>query len=51
MCNRGNVVQDELHYPWGQEWTMVGTLDEERFLCLHGDAGSLARVVVDGTIR
>ncbi|MGH9325640.1 MAG: RHS repeat domain-containing protein, partial [Terriglobia bacterium] len=35
----GNVVQDELHYPWGQEWTMVGTLDEERFARLeHRDA-------------
>ena len=31
----GAVVQDELHYPWGQEWTMVGTLEEERFALLQ----------------
>jgi RHS repeat-associated protein len=31
----GNVVQDELHYPWGQEWTMVGTMEEERFARLN----------------
>jgi len=35
----GNVVQDELHYPWGQEWTLAGTLEEERFAQLrHRDA-------------
>jgi hypothetical protein len=27
----GAVVQDELHYPWGEESTMKGTLTEERF--------------------
>jgi len=31
----GNVVQDELHYPWGQEWTMKGTMEEERFAMLQ----------------
>ncbi len=31
----GNVVQDELHYPWGQEWTRVGTMEEERFARLN----------------
>jgi RHS repeat-associated protein len=35
----GAVVQDELHYPWGQEWTMQGTMEEERFASLqHRDA-------------
>jgi RHS repeat-associated protein len=24
-----------LHYPWGQEWTMVGTMEEERFARLN----------------
>ena len=29
----------ELHYPWGQEWTLAGTLEEERFAQLrHRDA-------------
>jgi RHS repeat-associated protein len=27
----GNVAQDELHYPWGQQWSMSGTQQEERF--------------------
>ncbi len=31
----GAIVQDELHYPWGQEWTMAGTMTEERFASLH----------------
>ncbi|MGH9397774.1 MAG: RHS repeat-associated core domain-containing protein, partial [Terriglobia bacterium] len=31
----GAVVQDELHYPWGQVWTMAGTQQEERFASLH----------------
>lgn len=31
----GNVVQDELHYPWGEEWTMKGTMMEERYASLH----------------
>jgi RHS repeat-associated protein len=34
-AENGNVVQDELHYPWGQEWTMVGTMEEERFARLN----------------
>jgi len=29
--NTGTVAQDELHYPWGQQWTMAGTQQEERF--------------------
>src|SRR5579875_411612 len=33
------MQQDELHYPWGQEWTLAGTLEEERFAQLrHRDA-------------
>jgi RHS repeat-associated protein len=31
----GAVVQDELHYPWGQPWVLVGALEEERFARLH----------------
>jgi RHS repeat-associated protein len=31
----GAVVQDELHYPWGQEWAVQGTLTEERYAGLH----------------
>ncbi len=31
----GAMAQDELHYPWGQEWAMVGTLQEERFARLR----------------
>jgi len=27
----GAVIQDELHYPWGQTWTLAGTSHEERF--------------------
>ncbi len=35
----GAMAQDELHYPWGQEWAMVGTLQEERFARLrHRDS-------------
>jgi RHS repeat-associated protein len=35
----GAIVQDELHYPWGQEWTMQGTVEEERFASLqHRDS-------------
>jgi RHS repeat-associated protein len=35
----GAVVQDELHYPWGEEWTMQGTMEEERFASLqHRDS-------------
>ncbi|HEV2498285.1 MAG TPA: RHS repeat-associated core domain-containing protein [Terriglobia bacterium] len=39
--NTGTVVQDELHYPWGQVWTSAGSMVEERFASLqHRDAGS-----------
>ncbi len=31
----GSVVQDQLHYPWGQDWAMVGTMQEERFARLR----------------
>jgi RHS repeat-associated protein len=35
----GAVVQDELHYPWGQEWAMQGAMEEERFASLqHRDS-------------
>jgi RHS repeat-associated protein len=35
----GAIVQDELHYPWGQEWTMQGTVEQERFASLqHRDS-------------
>ena len=27
----GAVVQDQLYYPWGQEWQMVGAAQEKRF--------------------
>jgi hypothetical protein len=27
----GAVAQDELHYPWGQQWQLAGTAVEERF--------------------
>src|SRR2546425_5263693 len=30
----GVVVQDALYYPWGQRWTYVGTLWDERFASL-----------------
>src|SRR5207248_704308 len=34
----GGVVQDQLFYPWGQEWQMVGTVQEKRFASLgHRD--------------
>ncbi len=35
----GAMAQDELHYPWGQQWSMVGTSQEERFAKLrHRDS-------------
>src|SRR2546425_11117555 len=30
----GAVIQDALYYPWGQRWTYVGTLWDERFASL-----------------
>src|SRR5487761_175013 len=34
----GAVAQDEIHYPWGEEWAMAGTAEEERFARLgHRD--------------
>jgi RHS repeat-associated protein len=27
----GSVAQDELHYPWGQQWQLAGSQVEERF--------------------
>gem|GEM_PF-6524915 len=34
----GAVAQDEIYYPWGQEWAMSGTYQEERFARLgHRD--------------
>lgn len=33
--NTGTVIQDELHYPWGQVWTTVGSSIEERFASLQ----------------
>jgi RHS repeat-associated protein len=34
----GAVVQDQLYYPWGQAWQMVGTSQEKRFAQLgHRD--------------
>src|SRR5487761_1038086 len=34
----GAVAQDEIYYPWGQEWNMAGTYQEERFARLgHRD--------------
>jgi len=35
---RGAVVQDQLHYPWGQQWQIVGSAQEKRFALLgHRD--------------
>ncbi len=35
----GTVVQDQLFYPWGQDWLMVGTSQEKRFAKLqHRDS-------------
>jgi len=35
----GAVAQDHLFYPWGQEWQMIGTVQEKRFALLgHRDA-------------
>ncbi len=35
----GTVTQDQLYYPWGQEWSMVGTSQENRFAGLrHRDS-------------
>lgn len=35
----GAVIQDETHYPWGQEWATKGTMEEERFASLrHRDS-------------
>lgn len=31
----GTLKQDELHYPWGQEWTLAGSSVEERFAKLQ----------------
>ncbi len=31
----GALEQDELHYPWGQEWQLAGTSEEERFASLR----------------
>jgi RHS repeat-associated protein len=31
----GNMAQDQLYYPWGQEWSMVGTSVEKRFAKLR----------------
>jgi len=34
----GAVAQDQLFYPWGQDWNMVGTAQEKRFASLgHRD--------------
>ncbi|MDE3178180.1 MAG: hypothetical protein KGM47_00860, partial [Acidobacteriota bacterium] len=39
----GAVTRDELHYPWGQEWTGTGTMMEERFASLnHRDSATFA---------
>lgn len=39
--NTGTVIQDELHYPWGQVWTTAGSSIEERFASLqHRDTES-----------
>src|SRR5437016_5799495 len=29
------VVQDVLHYPWGQQWDLVGSMFDHRFAGLH----------------
>jgi RHS repeat-associated protein len=32
------MAQDQLYYPWGQDWSMVGTVQEKRFARLgHRD--------------
>ncbi len=31
----GSLAQDQLHYPWGQDWAMVGSMQEERFARLR----------------
>jgi RHS repeat-associated protein len=31
----GAMTQDQLFYPWGQEWNMVGTAHEKRFASLQ----------------
>ncbi len=31
----GTLEQDELHYPWGQEWQMAGASEEERYASLR----------------
>lgn len=31
----GTMVQDQLYYPWGQEWNIVGTAQEMRFARLN----------------
>src|SRR5207245_5814225 len=31
----GAPLQDELYYPWGQRWTLVGTAWDERFAWLE----------------
>lgn len=39
----GRVAQDQLYYPWGQEWAMVGTAQETRFASLrHRDTTETA---------
>ena len=33
------MAQDQLYYPWGQDWNMVGTAEEKRFASLqHRDS-------------
>src|SRR5207245_690777 len=35
----GAMAQDQLYYPWGQDWNMVGTAEEKRFASLqHRDS-------------
>ena len=31
----GAVGQDVLHYPWGQQWAVAGTMYDHRFASLH----------------
>ena len=31
----GAVGQDVLHYPWGQQWAMAGSMYDHRFASLH----------------
>lgn len=31
----GAIAQDQLYYPWGQEWSMAGTSQEKRFAKLR----------------